>query len=63
MNALTLLFLAFLASGALVGVALLRRNVRHVQAHRDFLTITKAPNVAWDAILPKAIDILSTDLA
>jgi STE24 endopeptidase len=45
MNALTLLFLAFLASGALVGVALLRRNVRHVQAHRDAVPAAFAASI------------------
>ncbi|MFO0931574.1 MAG: NifU N-terminal domain-containing protein [Planctomycetota bacterium] len=39
------------------------RGVVSLFGLRDFLTITKAPNVAWDAILPKAIDVLSTDLA
>ena len=30
---------------------------------KDFLTITKSPTVSWDAIVPKATQILSTDLA
>lgn len=29
---------------------------------RDFLTITKAPGTPWEAILPKAIAILASDL-
>lgn len=34
MNTFALLFLVFLLGGALVGLHLLRRNVRHVRAHR-----------------------------
>jgi hypothetical protein len=30
---------------------------------KDFLTITKSPDASWDAIVPKATEILSTDLA
>jgi len=29
---------------------------------RDFLTVTKSPSVGWDAILPKALEILGKDL-
>ncbi len=39
------------------------RGVVSLFGLRDFLTITKAPNTPWEAILPKAIDILSADLA
>jgi hypothetical protein len=39
------------------------RGVVSLFGLRDFLTITKAPDTPWDAILPKAIDILSSDLA
>jgi len=30
---------------------------------RDFLTITKAAGTSWEAILPKAIDILGSSLS
>jgi hypothetical protein len=30
---------------------------------KDFLTITKSPEARWDTIVPKALEILSTDLA
>ena len=30
---------------------------------KDFLTITKSPSASWDAIVPKATEILSTDLS
>ena len=29
---------------------------------KDFLTITKAVDARWDTIVPKAVEILSTDL-
>jgi hypothetical protein len=28
---------------------------------KDFLTITKAPSADWDSIVPKAVEILSTE--
>lgn len=30
---------------------------------KDFLTVTKAPDASWDAILPAAVEILTRDLA
>jgi hypothetical protein len=30
---------------------------------KDFLTVTKAPEASWDAIVPKALEILRADLA
>jgi hypothetical protein len=29
---------------------------------KDFLTVTKSPSAAWDAIVPKAVEILASDL-
>jgi hypothetical protein len=29
---------------------------------KDFLTVTKAPGASWDAIVPKALEILRSDL-
>jgi STE24 endopeptidase len=45
MNAFALLFLAFLIGGALAGLVLLRRNVRHVQAHRDAVPAAFAASI------------------
>jgi hypothetical protein len=30
---------------------------------KDFLTVTKSPGASWETIVPKALEILSTDLA
>ena len=38
-------------------------GVASVFALRDFLTLTKTAGAAWEAILPKALEVVAKDLA